>query len=148
MNVAPKCLACLQHSRHLTFTKICKDCEANIIPILEAMEIEVRGLQSDYQHAFSMLNEEDAKRRDLVLKTHEQIKELIYFRQRNEATAKFHAKVAKTIARGGQFADALQLWLDYITLNERFQTLQFNTIAIKNAKLEEWFREYAKRKDR
>ena len=148
MATPPRCLACREVSKNLTFTRICEECTDNIVTVLEAMEREVRGLKQDYEHAFSVLSEEDAKRRDLVLKTHEGIKELIHFRQRNEATAKFNAKIEKTIARGGEFADALQLWYDYIELNQRFQDVQFNTIAIKNAQLEGWFREYAKRKDR
>jgi membrane-bound lytic murein transglycosylase len=118
------------------------------VTVLEAMEREVRGLKQDYEHAVDMLNENDKERFQLVLNTHEQLKELIYSRVRTEATAKFHAKIEKTIARGGEFADALQLWYDYIELEQRFRDVQFNTIAIKNKQLEEWFREYAKRKDR
>ena len=148
MATPPRCLACREVSKNLTFTRICKDCTENIVTVLEAMEREVRGLKQDYQHAFEMLNEEDERRMGLVLSTHEGIKELIYSRVRTEATAKFHTKIEKTIARGGEFADALQLWYDYIELEQRFRDVQFNTIAIKNKQLEEWFREYAKRKDR
>jgi len=148
MATPPRCLACREQQRSLTFTRICKDCTENIVTVLEAMEREVRGLKQDYEHAVDMLNENDKERFQLVLNTHEQLKELIYSRVRTEATAKFHAKIEKTIARGGEFADALQLWYDYIELEQRFRDVQFNTIAIKNKQLEEWFREYAKRKDR
>ena len=148
MSYQPVCIACERQVQHLTFTRICSECTENIIVILEVMEKEVRGLEEDYTHAFENLNEEDAKRRDIVLKTHEGIKELVYFRQRNEATAKFHNKIKKTIERDDEFAKAVKLWFDYIMLKARFEDVRFNSISIKNEKLGGWVSGYAKRKNR
>ena len=148
MSYQPVCMACERQVQSITFTRICKECTENIIIILEVMGKEVRGLEDDYKDAFERLSEDDKKRRDLVLKSHEGIKELVYFRQRHEATAKFHNRIKKTIERDDEFGKAVKLWFEYITLKARFDEIRFNSISIKNEKLGGWVSDYAKRKDR
>lgn len=140
-----RCIACNKNVTVLGVSKMCKECEANPVSIIQSLFDQRESTGFAYLTAFADLSEEDGKRRDAVLVAHRMIKEIVMYRQRHDERQKFISKLERTIAKDDDFGKAIGLWWTHMKISEQYDQVLFHSISLRNDALREWVKKHAER---
>jgi hypothetical protein len=146
------CRTCKKIKKSIDFNhvvKICLNCCKDIVNVLNRLDKDVNDTGAAYIDMFSDLSESDDAILDKILKAYQDANAYAFPVQRKRVLDSLDARTERTILRGGELGEALDMWLRHKELVVLFQDIIFLSINIKpNPELDKWVSAYAKRTSR
>lgn len=146
-----RCILCqtdVDINRFIPRVQICMTCENALVPIMTLLDEGIKKAEAEFTERFANLSFDDATLMSKVMDKYKEVWHIAQPQLRKGAYERLDAKTEKTIQnRSDAFGLALKAWYHHRTLHERFQSVMFYSLALRNGEFDEWVKQYAKRQN-
>lgn len=146
-----RCILCqtdVDINNFIPRVQICMICENALVPIMTILDENIKKSEMEFTQRFANLSLEHATLMSKVMDKYKSVWHIAQPLLRKEAYARLDAKTENTIKnRSDEFGLALKAWYTHRTLYERFQSVMFYSLALRNGEFNEWVKQYAKRQN-
>lgn len=128
----------------------CEACYQSIVFIFNQMELDLYRTQLIMDGYFDEMTESEREVAEKVEQAYKTTEIIMLATQRKSAFETLDKKIERTIQSktGTALADYLEVWAKFRVLKKKFDDAMFYSVTFRNSELDEWVREYEKRKNR
>lgn len=146
-----RCILCqtdVDINNFIPRVQICMICENALVPIMTILDENIKKSEMEFTQRFANLSLEHATLMSKVMDKYKSVWHIAQPQLRKEAYTRLDIKTENTIKnRSDEFGLALKAWYTHRTLHERFQSVMFYSLALRNGEFDEWVKQYAKRQN-